>query len=130
MLFLSLLGLVARLRVRLGRILLGRQILRVLRAAKELVEERERCRLAVLLVVLCTVLLRICHHAEAAERLGHFTAEAFKIIIRDAHALHQVIDRLDAKLARTFEAQALVDGFAVIDFCNKDHRKIFLATGT
>ena len=83
-----------------------------------------------LLVVLVTVRLLLLggDHAQSAQSVGHFAAQIFQIVVRDAHALHQIVHGLDAKLPRTFEAEALVDGISVFNFCNENDRKIFLAS--
>jgi len=112
-------------------VLLCRQLAFVSGIAEKLIEEREGRRLALLLlVVLVTVRLLLLggDHAQPAQSVGHFAAQIFQIVVRDAHALHQIVHGLDAKLPRTFEAEALVDGISVFNFCNENDRKIFLAS--
>ena len=112
-------------------VLLCRQLAFVSGIAEKLIEEREGRRLALLLlVVLVTVRLLLLggDHAQSAQSVGHFAAQIFQIVVRDAHALHQIVHGLDAKLPRTFEAEALVDGISVFNFCNENDRKIFLAS--
>ena len=96
--------------------------------AEELIEERERRRLAVLLVIVAAVLLLPGEHSlQRAERLRHFAAQVFEIIVGDAHALHHVVHRLDAERTRAFQAQTFIDGISVFDLRDEDHGKIFLA---
>ena len=67
------------------------------------------------------------HSLQRAERLRHFAAQVFEIIVGDAHALHHVVHRLDAERTRAFQAQTFVDGISVFDLRDEDHGKIFLA---
>ena len=121
----------ARRLIRLRLLRLGGQIFRVLCVTEQLVEERERRRLAfIFLVVAVVVRLRLVgeHALQTPERVGHLAVEVFQILVGDAHALHQVVHRPDAELLGAFETQALVDGIAVFDFGDEDHRQIFLTS--
>ena len=91
--------------------------------AEELVEERERRRLAVLLVVLAILILLagIQQALEAAHHVAHLAVQVFQIIVRKAHAADHIIHRLDAELLCTFQAEALVGGLSVLHFGDEDH---------
>jgi hypothetical protein len=105
----------------------GRHVVVLRLVVEELVEEREGRRLAVLLVVVAVLVLVLVHHA--VERLVHLAVEILEIVVRDAHALHDVVDGLDAELARALEAEALVDRLAVLDLRDEDDGYILFASG-
>ncbi len=92
------------------------------KAAEQLVEEGEGRRLTGQLVVLIAILVRI-----AAQHRHHFAADRVDILVADAHLLDHIIHLLDAKLLGTFEAQALVGGLSIFDFCDKHHRHVLSA---
>ena len=104
--------------------------------SEKLIEERERRSLRGVFVIL--VLLRLVvpvlragnESFEAVHRVEHFTVEVVEIFVRKAHAADHVVDGFDAKLARTFEAVALVVGLAVFNLCDEHDRQILFAFGT
>ena len=122
----------ARMGTGSGRLLWGllRFLRRSVRIAEEFVQERERCSLAFLLVI--RVLLRLLgiHHLHAFKGAGQLRVHILQIIIRDPHALHHLVHRLDAKLSGAFQAEALVFGLSVFDFRDKNHSNILFALGT
>ena len=99
------------------RLLLGRDLIL---AAEQAVHMRERRRAAAD-VVLILGFLRL-HQGH------HLSVERVKILVRDAHALDDLVDLLDAHFLGAFQAQALIGGLAVFYFRYKNHSKILLAS--
>ena len=73
-------------------------------------------------VLVCAVLRAGNESFEAVHRVEHFTVEVVEVFVRKAHAADHVVDGLDAKLARTFEAVALIVGLAVFNLCDEHDR--------
>ena len=89
--------------------------------AEQAVHVRECRRAAADVVLVGLVRLRL-HHGH------HLAVEIVQILIRNAHALDDVVDLLDLQLAGALQAQALVRAHAVFDLRNKNHSDVLLAS--
>ena len=67
----------------------------------------------------------------SAEEIHGFAGNAIEVFIGNAEAIHDIIHGFNMELTGTFEAEAFIFCLSVaFDFCNKDDRYVFAATGT
>ncbi len=101
------------------RLLRNNRIFRAV-STEDILQKRQRLRTAHLKARI-TVPAKNVHHL-----FGHI----FKVIIRNAHLLHQIADRLQPQFFGTFQAKPLVDRLVPVQTGHEHHGKSFFASCT
>ena len=104
---------------RTGR--LGRQI--ALAAAKQLVQQRKGCGLAVDFVILAITVVALTEH------IAHFIRQQVQVILGNAHLPHGLVDLRNPQTPGAFQAVAFIHGHAVFHLGNEYNGYIFSALG-
>ena len=95
-------------------------------AAEEAVQEGEGGGLALVAVLLAVAGVR--QGLRAAEGVHHLAGERIEVLVGKAHAVYDVVDRLDVELAGALEAQPLVLRLAVFDLGYENDCHILVAS--
>ena len=110
---------------------LGRRLPAAGGAVEQAVEEGEGGGLAVLALVLLVVPGdHALHGLRAAEGVHHLVGDGVQILVGDAHAAHHIVHLGQAQVLGAPQAQALVDGLALLNFGDEDHGYPLLASRT
>ena len=100
-------------------------------AVEQAVEEGEGGGLAVLALVLLVVPGdHALHGLRAAKGVHHLIGDGVQILVGDAHAAHHIVHLGQAQVLGAPQAQALVDGLALLNFGDEDHGYPLLASRT
>ena len=95
------------------------------RTAEQLVQQWERCCLALHFIII--VLIGII---ALAEKITHFIADHFQVILGNAHLLDRFIDLRNSQTPGAFQTVTLIECNAVFNFRNKQNRNILFAFRT